>query len=292
MKKAVPVILLLFISQPFFGQTLVRFGDHRITRSEFLTAYRKNNTDKKATEASYRNYLELYIRYRLKVQAAYDLKMDSLPGQLSELHNFRGQIADQYINDDSSLNRMTEEAFRRSQKDIRLSYIVVPVARTAAPADTLKAWKKINEALNLLKQNKSFEETALAYSEDPFVKTNQGDLGYVTVFDLPYAVESMAYQTPVGKISPVFRTGGAYLIIKKTGERPAAGRIRIAQILLIFPFQADDSAKADTRRRADSLYQAIRGGSDFGELARKFSGDNLSYQLGGVMPDFGIGKYD
>jgi peptidyl-prolyl cis-trans isomerase SurA len=102
----------------------------------------------------------------------------------------------------------------------------------------------------------------------------------------------MAYQTPVGKISPVFRTGGAYLIIKKTGERPAAGRIRIAQILLIFPFQADDSAKADTRRRADSLYQAIRGGSDFGELARKFSGDNLSYQLGGVMPEFGIGKYD
>jgi peptidyl-prolyl cis-trans isomerase SurA len=132
----------------------------------------------------------------------------------------------------------------------------------------------------------------MAYSEDPFVKTTRGDMGFVTVFDLPYAMETIAYQTPVGRYSPVFRMGGGYLIIKKTAERPAAGRMRIAQILLIFPYQANDSAKADTRRRADSLYQAILSGSDFGELARKFSGDNLSYQLGGVLAEFGVGKYE
>ena len=51
-------------------------------------------------------------------------------------------------------------------------------------------------------------------------------------------------------------------------------------------------AKAETRQRADSIYQAILHGADFAELARKFSGDNLSYQLGGVLPEFGIGKYE
>ena len=40
------------------------------------------------------------------------------------------------------------------------------------------------------------------------------------------------------------------------------------------------------------VYQAIRAGSDFGQMARKFSGDNLSYQLDGVLPEFGIGKYE
>jgi peptidyl-prolyl cis-trans isomerase SurA len=292
MKNFFPVIVLLFVTSALSGQTLVSFGNHKISRNEFLTAYRKNNTNKKATEKSYRDYLDLYIRYRLKVQAAYDKKMDSLPGQLSELQNFRSQIADQYINDEGSLDRMTEEAFRRSQKDIRLSYIIVTLPKAATPADTLKAWKKIHEALADLKKNKSFEETALAYSDDPFVKTNQGDLGYITVFDLPYDIENVAYQTAPGKISPVFRTDGGYLIIKKTAERKALGRMQAAQILLIFPYQADDQAKADTRRRADSLYQAIRSGSDFGELARKFSGDNLSYQLGGVLSEFGIGKYE
>ncbi len=80
--------------------------------------------------------------------------------------------------------------------------------------------------------------------------------------------------------------------MKKTAERPAEGRIRVAQILLIFPYQASEAAKAETHRRADSIYQAIRAGADFGEMARKFSGDNLSYQLGGSLPEFGIGKYE
>ena len=292
MKRVLLIVFLLFTARIFFGQTLVSFGGHQISRNEFLTAYRKNNTNKKAGEQSYRDYLELYTRYRLKVQAAYDRKMDTLPGQISELQNFRSQIADQYSNDETSLNRMTEEAFHRSQKDIRVSYIFVSVPKTATAADTLKARKKIMEAYDNLKRNKPFEETALAYSDDPFVKINQGDLGYITVFDLPYAMESMAYQTKVGKFSPVFRTQAGYFIIKKTAERSALGRMRAAQILLIFPYQADDLAKADTRRRADSLYQAIRSGSDFGELARKFSGDNLSYQLGGVLAEFGIGKYE
>ncbi len=292
MKNVVLIISLLFCSQTFFGQTLVRYGNHQISRDEFLMAYRKNNTNTKSAERSYREYLELYTRYRLKVQAAYDRKLDTLPGQISELQNFRSQIADQYSNDESSLNRMVQEAFIRSQKDIRLSYLFVLAPKTATPADSLKAWHKINEAYSKLKKNKNFEEAAIAYSEDPFVKTNLGDLGFVTVFDLPYAMETMAYQTAVGKVSPVFRTEGGYLIIKKTGERPALGRMRVAQILLIFSYPADDSAKADTRHRADSLYKAIQSGSDFGELARKFSGDNLSYQLAGVLPEFGVGKYE
>ncbi len=292
MKNVVLCIFLLAFSKSFFGQTLARYGDHLITRDEFLKAYRKNNTKTKATEKSYREYLGLYIRYRLKVQAAYDSKMDTLPGQVTELQNFRSQIADQYSNDETSLNRMVEEAFLRSQKDIRISYIFVLAPKTAPPADTLKAWHKINEAWSALKKNKNFEETALTYSEDPFVKTSRGDIGFITVFSLPYSIESIAYSTPVGKYSSIFRTGDGYIIVKKTAERPAAGRIHVAQILLIFPYQANDAEKADTRRRADSLFDAIRSGSDFGELARRFSGDNLSYQMGGVLPEFGIGKYE
>ncbi len=292
MKNVVLIIFLLCCSQTFFGQTIAWYGNHQISRDEFLSAYRKNNTNTKATDKSYREYLDLYIRYRLKVQAAYDKKMDTLPAQLSELHNFRSQIADQYSNDETSLNRMVEEAFVRSHKDLRLSYIFVSAPKTASPGDTLKAYKKITEAHNQLKKIKDFGEVAMTYSEDPFVKSNRGDLGYITVFDLPYTMETEAYRISDNQVSPVFRTDGGYFMVKKTGERSAAGRMHAAQILLIFPYQANDVEKEDTRQRADSLYRAILSGSDFGELARKFSGDNLSYQLGGVLPEFGIGKYD
>jgi peptidyl-prolyl cis-trans isomerase SurA len=292
MKNVVLIFLFLAYANSFFGQTLVRYGNQTISRDEFLKAFRKNNAHINATDKAYRDYLNLYIRYRLKVKAAFDLKLDTLMGQITELQNFKSQIVDKYINDETSLNQMAAEAFIRSQHDLRISFIFVAAPKNASPADTAKAWKKIQDAYRALKGNKDFGETAIQYSEDPFVKDNKGDLGLITVFDLPYAMETVAYSTATGKYSPVFRTDGGYIILKKTAERPAAGRIRIAQILIVFPFQASDSAKAETRRRADSIYQAIQAGADFGELARKFSGDNLSYQLGGVLPEFGIGKYE
>ncbi len=292
MKNVVLISLLLFFSKSFFGQTLVRYGNHIITREEFLTAFRKNNSHVKATEKAYRDYLNLYIRYRLKVQAAFDLKMDTLPGQITELQNFKSQIVDQYTNDESSLNAMAKEAFLRSQFDIRISYIFVAAPKNASPEDTARAWNKVQNAYRDLKNGKGFDETAIQFSEDPFVKNNKGDLDFITVFDLPYAMETVAYQTHPGKFSSVFRTAAGYIILKKTAERPAAGRIRVAQILVAFPYQATEAAKAETQKRADSIYQAILNGADFAELARKFSGDNLSYQLGGSLPEFGIGKYE
>jgi peptidyl-prolyl cis-trans isomerase SurA len=292
MKYVALIFLLLIYSKSFFGQTLVRYGNQTISRDEFLKAYSKNNVKVRPTEKAYRDYLDLYIRYRLKVQAAYDMKLDTLPGQITELQNFKTQIVDQYTNDESSLNKMVREAFARSQSDLRISYIFVAAAKNAAPSDTAKAWKKIQEAARALKANKDFTETALLYSEDPFVKNNKGDIGYITVFDLPYAMETVAFNTPSGKYSPVFRTNGGYIILKKTAQRPAEGRIRVAQILVAFPFQATEESKSETRQRADSIYAALRAGADFGELARKFSGDNLSYQVGGLLPEFGIGKYE
>jgi len=292
MKSVFLIFLLTCCSYSFYGQTLVSYGKQTISRQEFLTAFRKNNTHTKATEKAYRDYLNLYIRYKLKVEAARDLKLDTLAGQITELKNFKSQIVDQFIHDEVSLNQMAREAFVRSQRDLRISYIFVAAPKNASPADTVKAWQKIRDAYKALNSKKDFGETAVLYSEDPNVKENRGDLGYITVFDLPYAMETVAYNTLPGKFSPVFRTNGGYIILKTTAQRPAEGLIKIAQILIIFPFEAKEAEKLSTRQRADSIYQALRNGADFGTLARKYSGDNLSYQLGGVLPEFGIGKYE
>jgi peptidyl-prolyl cis-trans isomerase SurA len=301
MKKVVLIASLLLSSASFFGQTLVRYGNYTISREEFIRAFSKNNMNVKASQKAYRDYLNLYIRYRLKVQAALDERLDTLAGQKTDLQNFKSQIADQYINDEPSLNRMAEEAFIRSQRDLRISYIFVAAAKNASPADTIKAWKKIQEAYQALVNHKDFGETAATYSEDPFAKTNKGDIGFITVFDLPYAMENIVYGMGQSKnqtlrvypaFSPVYRIDGGYIIVKKTAERRALGRIHAAQILVAFPYQANEAAKAETHRRADSIYQAILGGADFGALAKKFSGDNLSFQLGGILPEFGIGKYE
>jgi len=125
MKNVFLIFLLILCSYSFYGQTLVRFGNQTIPRNEFLAAFRKNNSMVRATDSAYRDYLNLYIRYKLKVQAAYDERLDTMAGQITELQNFKSQIVDQYMQDEASINEMAKEAFTRSQHDLRISCIFV-----------------------------------------------------------------------------------------------------------------------------------------------------------------------
>jgi peptidyl-prolyl cis-trans isomerase SurA len=287
----VPTLFLLFFSG-VSAQTLFTVDHYPVSKDEFLKAYSKNNTGQKATAASYREYLELYIRYKLKVRAAYDAQLDTLAGQRMELQNFRSQVAESYLKDETSLERLVNEAYRRGQKDIHISHILISLPKNASPADTARAYEKAMAAYTLLKRGKKFEDIARLYSEDPSAKSNGGSLGYVTVFTLPYQLESLAYSLAPGQISKPYRTKGGYHIFRNDGERKALGRIKVAQILIAFPPSATEAVKQEARQKADSLYAQLRQGSDFATLARNYSGDNLSYQQGGELPEFGIGRYD
>jgi len=282
-------LLFVLFSSALTAQTLFTCDGRGVSKEDFLKAYNKNNTGEKTTERSYRDYLELYIRFKLKVRAAYDMQLDTLPGQRAELQNFRNQVADSYLKDEASLDKLVNEVFSRGQKDIHLAHIFI-----AAPAstDTSGAYEKAFTAYNAIKRGKKFSEAALQWSEDPSVKRNGGDIGYITVFSLPYELETLAYSTPAGQVSRPYHSKGGYHIFKNLGERKSLGKMRAAQILVSIPPGATAAVREESRLRADSLYQALQKGADFSQLARTFSADNLSYQSGGEMPEFSVGRYD
>ncbi|HEV2479573.1 MAG TPA: peptidylprolyl isomerase, partial [Puia sp.] len=291
-KKFTLFLTFLLLLSGLHAQTLFTVDGNPVTKDEFLKAYNKNNNGQRPSERSYRDYLDLYIRYKLKVQAAYDAQLDTLASQRTELQNFRSQVAESYLKDESSLDKLVKEVFERGQKDVRLAHILITLPKNALPADTLKAYEKVMTAYNALKRGRKFSEVARQYSDDPSVKINGGEIGYITVFTLPYELESLAYSTPTGKFSRPYRTNGGYHIFLNEGGRKALGRIRIAQILLSFPPEATAAMRDEARRRADSVYGKLQNGADFATMARVYSGDNLSYQSGGEMPEFGIGRYD
>jgi peptidyl-prolyl cis-trans isomerase SurA len=294
MKKFLRTILLIALIAPSLStpaQTLFTYGSKPVSKEEFLKAYSKNNTNSPLTEKALREYMDLYIPFKLKVQAAYDLKLDTLSSQRAELQAFRNQLMQGFLSDPGSVSALVNEAFERSQQDIRISHIFI-----AAPADSValseRAAKQAKEAYQLLQEGKNFGDVAVTYSSDPSVKTNRGDLGYITVFSLPYELENLAYSTPLNKVSEPYRSKAGYHIFKRTAERKALGKMQIAQILLAFPPDITDAAKQVIRQRADSLYDALQKGADFAALASSYSNDNFSYQQGGVLPEFGVGKFD
>ncbi len=229
--------------------------------------------------------------FKIKVQAALDARLDTLSTQQNELAAFRGQVVESYMNDEASVNILRDEAIQRAGKDIHVAHIFIAAGANATAEQAKQAQQKIQAAYARLQAGDDFTKTALAYSEDPAVHTNKGDLGYITVFVLPYEMETLVYNTPVGKFTSPYRSKNGYHLFKVLNDRKALGRMKVAQILLSFVPEATDAQQQEVARKADSLYNALLKGSDFKQLAAAFSNDNLTYQTGGEMMAFGVGRY-
>jgi peptidyl-prolyl cis-trans isomerase SurA len=285
-------ILIFFLSSSLSAQSLFTVDGTGVSKEEFMKAYIKNNNHPATTPTSYRDYLELYIRYKLKVRAAFDAQLDTLPAQRTELQNFRSQVAETYLKDEGSLDKLVKEAYVRGQKDLLLEHIYIALPKNASVNDTLRGYEKAMSAYEALKKGKKFGDVATIVSDDPSVKNNRGRIGYITVFTLPYELENLAYSLSPGQFSKPYHSKGGYHIFKIIAERKSLGRIKIAQLLLPFPPAATPATQDAVRHRADSLDILLQNGADFAGMAKAYSGDNLSYQNGGELPEFGVGKYD
>jgi peptidyl-prolyl cis-trans isomerase SurA len=275
------------------GQTLFKYGSKTVTQAEFLNNFNKNaNNLKGDRSAALKENLDLYIRYKLKVQAAYDLQYDTLPNQKDDLQSFKKQIEGKYLTEDKTMKLLIDEAHERMQKDIRVSHILILVPKNAQPADTVAALKKINDAYAKLKSGQDFALVAKEFSQDPTVKDNNGDLGYITAFSLSYTMENVAYKTPQGKFSAPFKSKIGYHIFKNVAERKALGKMKAAQILLPFIPNSTENEIAAVGKKANELYEQLQKGENFENLARAHSGDRMSAEAGGLMQEFSVGKYE
>lgn len=294
--------ILFLATLQAYAQPIFSYGTRQVSKDEFVKAYLKNNnTSASNSAADVRNYLDLYTRFKLKVQAAYDMKLDTLLSQQEEVMNFRQQIEEPFLKDQEMMGKLIAEAAERGRKDIRLSHIFIPFRKDFAanptaplipsPTDSAEAKKKINEAYELLQKGVEFRKVAEGYSLDPQVNANRGDLGFITVFSLPYALESKAYALPLNAISEPFLSAAGWHIFKKTDERKARGIMKAQQILIPVDELSGPTQKKNAAALADSLYKALMNGADFGELARDFSAD-ASAANAGQMPDIRVGEYD
>jgi peptidyl-prolyl cis-trans isomerase SurA len=295
MNKNWPLLLIAcFIMAVGSSQTLFTYGDYSADAKDFLHAFNKNNTVTSTGNKAQamRDYLDLYITSRLKVREAYNRGYDTLPQIKSDIENLRSQIIDNYLNDPEMADKLLKEAFQRSQKDIHTSHIFISFINKVGVADTAAAGKITNDIYEKLKKGEDFFKLAQQYSSDPAAKTNKGDIGFITVFTLPYEFENIVYNTAPGKFSEPYKSKIGYHIFKNIGERKAVGKIKAAQILLAFPPGVDDAGKKKIARLADSLYQRLLKGDDIAKLASQFSNDYISAASGGMIPDFGVGQYD
>lgn len=269
------------------AQTLFTYGTHAVSKSEFLEAYNKNPDTTGNKQQKMRDYLDLYINFRLKLQAAYDEKANANANLKSDYENFRTQLTDNFINQQADINQLLHEAFVHSQKDILLQQVFVPVAGV----DTTEAYNQILKAQEELKNGKDFGDVSAQYSTDGSTKASKGVIGYITVFTLPYPIENIVYALPPNGFSKIYKSNLGYHIFKNAGERPALGRRKIQQLLFPTPQFFTTAQIEEIHKQADSVYNLLQNGTSFESQLGVFGKDDELQEPAATI-EISVGDYD
>ena len=273
--------------------TLMTVGSDKVGKQEFENVFKKNNSKLAANpdEKTLREYLDLYINFKLKVLEAKSFGMDTAAPFKKELAGYRKQLAAPYLTDKEVTEQLINEAYDRSKKEIRASHILVNCKEDASAKDTLAAYNKIMAIRKkILEKKEDFAKVAMESSEDPSAKTNKGDLGFFSVFAMVYSFENACYKAKQGTVTMPFRTKYGYHIVKVIDVRPAQGEVKVAHIMLRATAKLSKEDSVRNQNKINEVYNLLTSGQKFEELAKQYSEDKGSAKNGGILPVFGTGK--
>ncbi|MFH0991319.1 MAG: peptidylprolyl isomerase [bacterium] len=287
-------ITLIFISIIFAGcsgsvPTVATLGNEYISLNEFEDSYAKSNGGwEQASKSSLEDrekYLDLLLKFRLKVKEARAQGLDKDSLLQSEIKAYRASVASSYIIEKDMVQPKIKAIYDRKKEEIRASHILLRVPTDAAAKDTVEPYEK---AMKIIAQiaTEPFDSLAVRYSEDESVTSNKGDLGFFSIGKLVPEFEDACYAMNAGEITRVpVRTQFGYHIIKITNRRPARGMVRISHILRRFSENLLDSLTV--KDSIITIYGKLTHGMPFDSAAMLYSQDDGSSTRGGD-----IGSYE
>jgi peptidyl-prolyl cis-trans isomerase SurA len=274
------------------GTVLGTIGSDPILSDDFSYVYTKNNinAENAYAENSLKEYMNLYVNFRLKVKEAEALGLDTTAAFKSELDGYKKQLAAPYLTEKEVTQQLVREAYDRMKEEVRASHILILVKPDADPKDTLIAYNKIKNIRDKALKGENFDQLAKANSEDPSAATNSGDLGYFTALQMVYPFEDAAFKTPVGSISSIIRTRFGYHVLKVTARRPSQGEVRTAHIMIRYTTGGSTEDSLAAYRKIEEISKKLSADEPWATLVKTFSEDVQSKSKNGELPWFSTGR--
>lgn len=275
------------------SKTLIDIGDEKVTLGEFEKQYLKTqpNPDSAKTKSmeDKRQFLDMYIKFRLKVKDARERGLLNNPEMQKEIADYKKTFAPNYLIDKEVVEPELHKLFERKKEEVRASHILINLQEKPSPQDSIAAYQKADSVIQKLKDGQDFSALADQYSSDRSVKVNHGDLYYFTAGMTVDEFEDAIYKMKVGDYTkePV-RTQFGLHIIKLTDRKPRLESVRASHIL--FQDKRDSLGNMidslNTYKKALELFERAKGGEDFGALASQYSEDPGSKEKGGDLGYF------
>lgn len=273
--------------------TLATIGSYTLTTTEFERQYIKNNGGQAAADTSTvdqrREFLDLLVKYRLKVLAAFDAGYDKDDEIQKELTEYRNSLATPYLLERILVDRNVGILYERRKEDVRVAHILLRVVPdSSGVADTMSVYTTAMRVIALSKSGVPFDSLARTYSQDPRTASVGGDLRYFTAGMTTPAFEDQVYGLKPGQVGdrPV-RTPFGYHVVKLLERVPARGELEVSHIFVRVEPGTDTAAA--WAKISDAQFR-LKQGKSFAEVATALSEDSASAIKGGALNPIGRGR--
>ena len=206
--------------------TVMTINGQPVSRSEFEYSYNKNNSNGVIDKKTVKEYVDLFVNYKLKVLAALDAKLDTLSSFKKEFASYRDQqVRPSFINSSDveaeayKIYKETQERIDGAGGMVKPAHILILLKQKASSEEQAKAKAKADSIYNVLRHGGNFADLAKRFSDDKGTAVKGGELPWLTKGQTVKAFEDAVFSMKVGELrAPVLSEFG-YHIIKLEGKQ-------------------------------------------------------------------------
>ena len=175
--------------------------------------------------------------------------------------------------------------------EYHLSQIMIQVSEVASAADVQVARDRAEEVRQRILDGLEFATAAITFSQAPDALEG-GEVGWRQVSTLPPLFAEALAPLGRGEITELIRSPGGFLILRVNEVREQSEVIVQEYRARHMMVETSELLSLDAaERRVRDLHARIEGGEDFGELARRYSTDESSANIGGLLNWFQSGQF-
>lgn len=190
-----------------------------VPRSEFEYSYNKNNTDGVIDKKTVEEYVELFVNYKLKVQAAMDARLDTTTAFRQEFAQYRDQqVLPTFVTDADMLDeahKVYDQTVENIGPDglVNAAHILMRIPQKATDEQQREAKRRIDSVYTAIQGGADFEALAKQVSQDPGSAQRGGVLGWFSHNQMVKEFEDAAFALQPGEMSKPFQSPFGWHIV-------------------------------------------------------------------------------
>lgn len=214
LKNFILLSAMLLCGSMAFGQNgdpvVMRINGRPVLQSEFFYCYRQGNAPNRLSLAQ---YIESFVAYRLKVEAAFEARLDAQTTENDSEFSHSYMSLEDFEPEARQYYDMLKQRVEANGGLVKPAQILIRLGQRAGKQTIAQAKVKIDSLYNALRQGADFAKLAQRFSDDSLSARNGGEMGWIEKGTMLKEFEDVAFALRKGEMSRPFESPEGYHIL-------------------------------------------------------------------------------